>query len=113
MNKREVLINQLINDEVIKASQNHPDFQSAHHGYAVILEEAEEAQECFIALKDDLEQLWNVVKDDDFIGQKSIIQNMEANIHDMIKEAVQIAAMLKRYQTFLENTEIVCFKKKA
>ena len=97
------LIEQLINAEAQKASEKHPDFQSAHHGYAVILEEFEELKVCEHRLNEQLKALWKTTKEDRFAHQNDILNQMEFVIIALIKEAIQIGAMVRRYQTFLDN----------
>ena len=59
----------LVHDEFIRATRKFPKFNSAHEGYAVILEK--------------LDELWNEVK---------------ANHRpEAVKEAVQVAAMAVRF----------------
>lgn len=59
--------------EVFQASQNWPPFNSAHEGYAVLLEEVEE--------------LWEQVK----------INQTKRDLDKMRKEAIQVAAMAIRF----------------
>ena len=56
------------------AKKRHPDFQTYHHGYAVILEE--------------MDELWGAIKADDY-----------KNAH---KECVQVAAVAQRFLIDLE-----------
>ena len=63
----------LIRDELARAMELWPPMQSAHEGYAVILEE--------------LEELWEHVK---------MKQDMRS-ITDMREEAVHVAAMAARF----------------
>jgi NTP pyrophosphatase (non-canonical NTP hydrolase) len=60
-------------DELVKAREKWPKFNSAHEGYGVLLEEVDE--------------LWEHVK----VNQK------RRDLHAMRKEAIQIAAMALRF----------------
>lgn len=67
----------LIECELEKAKEEHPKFNSAHEGYAVILEE--------------LEELWDEIK---------VKQSKRDNIA-IKKEAIQVGAMAARFLTDL------------
>jgi hypothetical protein len=60
-------------DEVNRAQEKFKPFNSAHEGYAVLLEE--------------MDELWDIVK------QKQSTRDLEA----MRKEAIQVAAMALRF----------------
>jgi len=64
----------LINDEFHRAIEKFPSFNSAHEGYAVILEE--------------LDELWEIVKlKQSTVGRDDLLR----------KEAVQVGAMALRF----------------
>ncbi len=62
--------------EVNRATKKYEQFQSAHEGYAILLEEVDE--------------LWDAVK----LKQKS-----SERINELRKEAIQVAAMALRFLT--------------
>lgn len=70
-----------VSRELAKAVVEYPAFNSAHEGYAVILEEVEE--------------LWAYVK----------TKQSERDIDAMRKECVQIAAMAARFAVELDGTK--------
>ncbi len=74
--------NELVLRELKTAMQNFSPFNSAHEGYAVLLEEVDE--------------LWDHVK----INQK------KRDIQAMKKEAIQIAAMALRFATEVCNEKV-------
>ena len=61
----------LVRDELSKATNTHGEMQSAHEGYAVILEE--------------MDELWEEIK------------KKHQNLPMMMEEAVQVAAMAIRF----------------
>lgn len=69
MNVERIL--ELVDDELVNAIEKFSKFNSAHEGYAVILEE--------------LDELWEVIKD------------KEGKPEDMQAEAIQVAAMAVRF----------------
>lgn len=71
-----------------------PTYHSEHEGYAVLLEEVEEAGEAAEFMQDSLKRLWASIRANDF-------SNFElAQIHEYAKglaeEAVQVAAVCER-----------------
>lgn len=62
-----------IEDEIETARKNYEDFNSAHEGYSILLEEVDE--------------LWDHVK----------VKQKKRNINAMRKEAIQVAAMAIRF----------------
>lgn len=62
-----------VGDECVNAMNRFEPFQSAHEGYAVILEE--------------LDELWDVVK----------VNQTRRDIDKMTREAIQVAAMAVRF----------------
>ena len=80
--------------ELNRANAKFPLFNSTHEGYAVILEEAEEAQEAMENVKTSLAVLWDRVKGIEvacFLDQAI----------DAACEMVQTAAMLLKYEMSL------------
>lgn len=71
----------LVKEELIRARKQHPPFNSAHEGYAVLLEEVDE--------------LWAEIKKGNETG------------HRATSEAVQIAAMAVSYLVDLCDEETV------
>lgn len=58
MNKAFDKLPALIQEELDASNALHPGFHSAHEGYAVLLEEVEEASEELAILKEDMERMW-------------------------------------------------------
>jgi hypothetical protein len=67
----------LIRNEYLKATKNHTKFNSAHEGYAVILEEVDELKA----------EIWK--------------KREHRNMDKMREEAIQIGAMAMRFLTDL------------
>lgn len=57
-------VKMLVEKELAAANRKYPPFRSAHEGYAVMLEEYEEAAEAISALKTSMECLWDNVRHD-------------------------------------------------
>lgn len=68
-----VMVNNAVMRELMRAQSRFPAFNSAHEGYAVILEE--------------LDELWDEVK----------LNQSKRNVSSMAEEAIQVAAMAMRF----------------
>ena len=93
----EKTIKQLIEKELTKARILFPEFHSSHEGFAVIMEELEEMKEEHDWLHKDFKMLFSVIRQNSIEGQKAAIKSMKITIINLIKEAVQVAAMIEKY----------------
>lgn len=87
---------------VLKELQNANDkfgmFNSLHEGYAIILEELEEAKDDLNALEMDLNYLWYCIKND--IVDEDFYENLKTiktNAIALAVEAIQVAAMAQKF----------------
>lgn len=69
---------------------------SAHEGYAVILEEYEEACYEIDGLKDSMEWLWGCVKDNDLEGTKHFAETIKLYAMAGACELIQVGAMAQK-----------------
>ena len=87
--------------ELNRANAKFPLFNSTHEGYAVILEEAEEAQEAMENVKTSLAVLWDRVKGIEvacFLDEDTTPTAIFHQAIDAACEMVQTAAMLLKYE---------------
>lgn len=91
------VIEKTINSELEHARSKFPDMNSGHEGYAIILEEAEELQQEVDRFKTFNQGLWTSIKENNIYNQKENINSMMDTIKKVIKEAIQVGAMCKRY----------------
>lgn len=90
--------------ELNRANEKFPLFNSTHEGYAVILEEAEEAQEAMENVKTSLAVLWDRVKGIEvacFLDEDTTPTAIFHQAIDAACEMVQTAAMLLKYEMSL------------
>ena len=99
MNSKKIkpLINEAIAAEYESANEKFPTFNSVHEGYAVLLEEVEEARADFERVEVYMRTLWSAVKRD---YNKSCF----ASVHDVkcagiraIHELIQVCAMCDKF----------------
>lgn len=86
----------LVAMELQYAKENHEDFHSLHEGYAVMLEEIEECRDELQIIQSLNSDLWETVKDDDAIGAKANMDEIEAAAVRLASEAIQVAAMARK-----------------
>lgn len=97
MNKAFDKLPALIQEELDASNALHPGFHSAHEGYAVLLEEVEEAetekQDMHLAML----SIWRGIKHDNM----SVVENMAGVVYDkavcLAAEAIQVAAMAQKF----------------
>ena len=100
------VIESAIAEELAAANKNFPYFASWHEGYAVLLEEVEEAVEAMELLKeDDMEYLWRSIRMknvDDEIRYANVegIRNLAVA---GILELIQVAAMCDKIKYSMET----------
>ncbi len=87
--------------ELNRANAKFPLFNSAHEGYAVILEKAEEAQEAMENVNSSLAVLWDRVKGKEiacFLDDDTTPTAIYNQAIDAACEMIQTAAMLLKYE---------------
>ena len=94
--------NILVNDELIESNKKHGDFNSAHEGYSVLLEEYEELQDENLALKKCIDLMWKGIKKDDNHLTIGCLEEMESLSGHLIEEAIQVAAMVRKLHLHLK-----------
>ena len=96
MNVVEEKVLELVEMELAAANEKHPPFASQHEGYAVILEEIEEAREPINALERHLGYAWNTIKNDS--NAKERIEMCKHFAVWAACELIQVAAMCQKFQ---------------
>lgn len=96
------LIQESIKLELENIKKNYGEnYNSAHEGYAVLLEEVEEVEECFRYIRTDIKILWervkNNFKDLENIDKSAEILMVVVNAKQLAEEAVQVAAVAEKF----------------
>lgn len=89
---------EVMDEEYAMASQQHGGvFASPHEGYAVILEEIEEAEEALNRIKPCSDMLWDRVKNDTEMDS-DVLAYMKGHALQGAGELIQVAAMIEKYR---------------
>ena len=93
------LKNEIVNAaraELNRANKKYPLFASQHEGYAVVLEEIDEATEDFNAIQFIKDRAWIEIKHN--IDASSTMVELERAAIKLACEAVQVAAMAIKFR---------------
>ncbi len=95
-------INQAVAYELQNIVKNYgATYASEHEGYAVLLEEVEEAKECLQIAEETLKDLWKSVRRNEY-ADDTLWKIKQAAIN-MAQEAVQVAAVSERYEETIKD----------
>lgn len=76
-------------------------YNSAHEGYAVLLEEVEEVEECLRYIRADIKILWERVRNNfndlENIDKAEELLMVVVNAKQLAEEAVQVAAVAEKF----------------
>lgn len=99
-------INQAVVYELQKIVKNYgATYASEHEGYAVLLEEVEEAKECLQIAEEKLKDLWKSVRRN--VYTDDTLWKIKQAAINMAQEAVQVAAVCERYEETIKNKQKV------
>ena len=85
----------LVDKELAAANERFPQFHSAHEGYAVIQEEADELKEATDKVIGRMVSLWSRVKYGN--DPERLLQMISEDAVNAAVEAIQVAAMCKKF----------------
>lgn len=103
MNKVKDKLPALVEEELAAAMEEHPLFASIHEGYAVLLEEVEEARDNMTQLDAAAELIWDAVKHDNLLHIKALATQAVRIAIDLAAEAIQVAAMAQKIKASIEK----------
>lgn len=93
----------LVGKELESANERFPQFHSEHEGWAIIAEEAEELREECDSIEMAMEQLWRRIRDG--IPTSLQVALVEQYAEAAACEAIQVAAMARKYIDMLERMD--------
>ena len=102
MNAVENQVRELVAVELAAANERFPQFHSQHEGHSVIREELEESEACLKKAQELFQQAWICVKINNTDMARDLIRELQECAVNLATEAVQTAAMCKK---FLEMEE--------
>lgn len=105
MNAIQSDIQSLVRVEMMVTNRTNPPFNSAHEGYAVILEELDEVNMELAKLDDLINALWAAVKQDKAALGKAVAKSLNLTAINLACEAVQVAAMCEKLIAFYGKPE--------
>lgn len=106
MNKVKDKLPALVEEELAAAMEEHGSFASAHEGYAVLLEEVEEAEAELLALRALVADLWQGVKRDNAEGIWGAAEWIAQYAVNLAAEAVQVSAMAWKIMGSLDTEKV-------
>jgi len=89
-------VEKLAYEELERANVKFPLFQSAHEGYAVILEEVEEVEAELEEIKFAMKKLWRIIKYNE--TDLARIDSMKRYATNLAAEAIQVVAMCNKFK---------------
>jgi len=87
----------LVTAELAAANKVNPPFHSTHEGYAVLLEEIEEAKEALNEMDVSHQMMWVHIKRDNLKAYE-YAERVEKYAMRLAAEAIQVAAMARKFQ---------------
>lgn len=90
-------IEKLAEMEKRDANRKFPLFHSLHEGYAVLLEETEEARDSLNLAEGNLSMLWAHVRNNNAARALEFAARVREHALDLAVEAVQVAAMAQKF----------------
>lgn len=96
-------VGKLVEKELEAANERFPQFHSEHEGWAVMQEEAEELLEECDSIELAMEQLWHRIRDG--IPTAQYVPLVEQYAVAAACEAIQVAAMARKYLDMLERMD--------
>lgn len=93
----------LVDAELAAAIHEHGRFHSAHEGYAVMLEEVQEAEDEMVMIKVAMKSIWIAVRNDFSVVGNEYVREVEAHAVHLAAEAIQVAAMARKMQMIQQD----------
>lgn len=97
-------IEQAVAYELLNITEEHGKrYNTPHEGYAVLLEEVQEAGDWLQKINNNLAYIWAVIKGNHFDKAPEAIRELSGYSVELAKEAVQVAAVCDKYMSGTVN----------
>ena len=73
-------------------------YNTLHEGYAVLLEEVEEAADELERVKEELSELWLCIKQDDNKGAGEALRRIYTHAYFLLQEVTQVNAVTQKFR---------------
>jgi hypothetical protein len=73
-------------------------YNSLHEGYAVLLEEVEEAVDELERVKEEMSELWTCIKQNDSKGAAEALRRINTYAYFLLQETTQINAVAQKFR---------------
>lgn len=98
-------IRKIVYEEYERALKAYGQNHSQHEGYAVLLEEIEEAEDEIVQIRSLQEEIWSGVKDNSSCLCGRLATHIESGAINLACEAVQVAAMARKFRALEGENE--------
>ena len=85
----------LVDKELAAANKRFPQFHSAHEGWAVILEEVDEAEAEMKTIRGNVDGMFYLIRNN--VDAKWVVEKTEYAAIQAACEAIQVAAMCQKF----------------
>ncbi len=96
----------LVAEELEASNRVYPPFRSAHEGYAVLLEEVDESRFALSELEELVRKMWAAIKTDELNEADCNAYRVEICARELAAEAIQVAAMAKKFQNYCTGERV-------
>jgi hypothetical protein len=102
----EKLVNELIQAEYKNACEKFGEkYHSLHEGYAILLEEVEEAKESYADVDTYLEELWKGIRGWKLFDKEICLNKLLVDTQNAMKELAQVSAVLQKIQNTINEVK--------
>lgn len=92
-------LSQAVECEYHHIKEEHGElYNSFHEGYAVLLEEVEEAESELERVKEELSDLWLNVRQNDTAGIYDALRRVSTHAYFMLQECTQVVAVANKFK---------------
>lgn len=105
----ESCIEMAVETEKNAAIRNRGEFHSHHEGWAILCEELQEIEECFMPfgriVQENTESLWKHIRQDEMFEDAALmaIEQLRDATEEIVKECIQVMAVCDKWMHLVEK----------